>query len=81
MAVTLLQTSRMFVDCFFFPTVCVCVYETSLLTSDERQTSYQTSLLTSDEIIGLFCKRALKRRLYSAKETDNLICMHDITDV
>jgi len=33
------------------------------------------------KIIGLFCKRALKKRLYSAKETDNLICMHDITDV
>ena len=33
-----------------------------------------------DEIIGLFCKRALSKRLYSAKETCNLIdpsrCSH-----
>ena len=38
-----------------------------------------------DEIVGLFCKRALSKRRYSAKETYNLIdpadCSHPIVNV
>jgi len=36
--------------------------------------SYAVALVSSiDKIIGLFCKRAQEKRLYSAKETCNLI--------
>jgi len=59
--------------------VCVCVYIItthywSSVSLNDTLLSYGVALISRiDKIIGRFCKRALLKRQYSAKETYNLI--------
>ena len=50
--------------------VCVCVYEDACF--DIYTDTYGVAMISRLlKIIGLFCKRALQKRRYSAKETYN----------
>jgi len=53
-----------------------------LIVATPYVTLAQATIRRIDSIVGLFCKRALYKRLYSAKETYNLInptnCSHPI---
>jgi len=49
------------------------IYARQTCRYSERYEYGVTTVSRLDKIVGLFCKRALKRRKYSAKETCNLI--------